>query len=336
MRESGRGSRCQVTRAPGVADQPMPHTNPGPTASAPAFRPTTIIESPRLASLFGTDVFIASETFQYTGSFKFRAAYNVVAKVPQRRIITASSGNFGQAIAYACRLLQKSCTVVMPDNSARTKVESVRDFGGLVDLIDVRALSRKQRVHDLAQQDPGAYVASAYDDPLVIEGNASLGLELAALPRSIDFVLTPVGGGGLSAGLIQGLNAGGRAKTTAVIGVEPLIANDAARSLRAGKVIANESEPQTMADGVRTLSLGLHNWTILQNGLKEIVEVSEEHIAEAVRLLFRSANLKVEPTGALPVAALLTRPEMFKGRSICCVASGGNVDDAVYQRILAG
>ena len=314
----------------------MDHTNVGPVAGASLFRPVTIIESPRLAQLFDAEVFIASETFQYTGSFKFRAAYNVASKVAQPKIITASSGNFGQGVARACQLLEKSCIIVMPDNSARSKIEAVREYGGVVDLIDLRAISRKRRVDELAQENPEAYVASAYDDPLVIEGNATLGLELAALPRSIDFVLAPVGGGGLSAGLIQGLNAGGRGKTTSVIGVEPEMANDAARSLRAGKIVVNESEPQTIADGVRTLSLGRNNWPILQRGLKEIIEVSEDRIMEAVRLLFHLANLKVEPTGALPVAALQTRPEMFKGRSICCLASGGNVDAAVYQRILAG
>lgn len=302
----------------------------------PLIRPTTIIEAPRLASLLGAEVFLASETFQSTGSFKFRAAFNLASKVPQTRIITASSGNFGQAIAYACRLLGKSCTVVMPDSSARVKVDAVREFGAAVDLIDVREISRQQRVQTLAQADPGAYVASAYDDPLVIEGNATLGAELAALERPMEFVVAPVGGGGLTAGLIQGLRTGGRREAPQVIGVEPEMANDGARSLRAGRIIANETEPQTIADGVRTVSLGVHNWEILKSGLAGIVEVTEEQIKEAVRLLFHLANLKVEPTGALPVAALLTAPEMFRGRSVCCVISGGNVDAGVFQQILSG
>jgi threonine dehydratase len=302
----------------------------------PLIRPTTMIEAPRLASRLGAEVFLASETFQFTGSFKFRAAFNVASKVPQIRIITASSGNFGQAIAYACRLLGKSCTVVMPDTSARVKVDAVREYGGSVDLIDVRQISRLERVQNLARSDPGAYVASAYDDPLVIEGNATLGAELAALERPIEFVVAPVGGGGLTAGLIQGLRGGRRTETTRVIGVEPEMANDAARSLRAGRILANETEPQTIADGVRTVSLGRHNWEILQNGLAGIVEVTEEQIKEAVRLLFNLANLKVEPTGALPVAALLSAPERFRGRSVCCVLSGGNVDAEVFQRILSG
>src|SRR5258706_6238180 len=237
----------------------MDPTGELPRPAWPVFRPTTIIEAPRLASLLGADVFLASETFQYTGSFKFRAAYNVASKISQPRIITASSGNFGQAMAYACNLLKKSCTVVMPKTSARVKIEAVREFGGRVDLIDVLAISRQQRVGDLAHADPGAYLASAYDDPLVIEGNATLGTELAALSRRMDVVVAAIGGGGLTAGLIQGLRGSGR-QGVGVIGVEPQLANDAARSFRAGRILANESEPQSIADGVRTLSLGQHNW----------------------------------------------------------------------------
>ena len=119
-----------------------------------------------------------------------------------------------------------------------------------------------------------------------------------------------------------------------MIGVEPLLANDGARSLRAGTIIANDTEPATIADGVRTLSLGQHNWAILREGLADVIEVTEEQIKEAVRLLFHLANLKVEPTGALSVAALLAAPERFRGQSVCCVASGGNVDSEVFLTLI--
>jgi threonine dehydratase len=296
-------------------------------------RPTTLIDATRLKRRLGVDIIIASETFQHTGSFKFRAALNVAAQVPQRHLITASSGNFGQALAYACQLLGKSCTVVMPATSAQVKVEAVREYGGTVELIDVNRISRGQRVVELAREHPDAYVASAYDDALVIEGNASLGTELCRLDRHFDVVLAPVGGGGLTAGLVQGIAQAG--KPIKVMGAEPLLANDAARSLRAGERIQNESEPQTIADGTRTLSLGERNWTILKTGLAGIVEVPEEAIQEAVRLLFLLANLKVEPTGALSLAALLTAPHFFQNQSVCCVASGGNVDPETYRRLLA-
>ena len=117
-----------------------------------AIRPTTIIEAPRLSKRLGAHVVIASETFQWTGSFKFRAAYNVALNVPNEHIIAASSGNFGQALAYACQLTGKRCTVVMPHDSARVKVEAVRDYGATVDLINVREISRSERVQQLASE----------------------------------------------------------------------------------------------------------------------------------------------------------------------------------------
>jgi threonine dehydratase len=297
-------------------------------------RPTTLIDASRLTSRLGLKrLVLASEAFQHTGSFKFRAAYNVASKVPQTELITASSGNFGQGLAYACRLLNKRCTVVMPSTSARTKVEGVQEHGGIVDIIDTNKISRAARVAELAKARPNAYVASAYDDPLVIEGNATLGKELARLEGEVDCIMAAVGGGGLTSGIITGLRASG--SKLPVIAVEPIIANDAARSLRAGKIIANASEPQTMADGVRTASLGQHNWKILKDGLTRIIEVPESSIGDAVRLLFNLANLKAEPTGALSISGILTEPSAFKGKSVCCVISGGNVDPEVFREILA-
>jgi threonine dehydratase len=294
-----------------------------------ATRPTTILESVRLVKHLGLNLILASETFQHTGSFKLRAAYHVASSVPNELIITASSGNFGQALAYACTLVGKSCIIVMPSTSVKVKVDAVREFGGQVDFVDTRTKSRAERVAELAKQHPQAYIASAYDDPLVIEGNSSLGRELRAL-KPLDIVVVPVGGGGLISGIIKGLEGSG----ISVIGAEPLMANDAARSLRAGRIICNDSEPQTIADGARTVSLGKHNWEIIRKSVSTIVEVPEGMIAEAVRVLFTVANLKVEPTGALSVAAVMMAPELFRGRSVCSVISGGNVDPATYARIL--
>lgn len=293
-------------------------------------RKTTLIDPVRLKSKLGLDLTIASETFQITGSFKFRAAYNVASKVPHPRIITASSGNFGQAIAYACKLLNKGCTVVMPDNSAKVKVEAVREFGATVDLVETVKKSRAERVQELAAADPQAYVASAYDDVLVIQGNASLGEELAE--QRFDAVLTPIGGGGLSAGIVTGLQ--NLQSETKVYGVEPAIANDASRSLQCGSIQAFETEPQTIADGVRTLSIGKNNWEILRTGLKTVLEVQEQSIIAALKLLFTHANLKAEPTGAVSLAGLLEHAETFKGQRVCCVVSGGNVDPDLFKQLV--
>ncbi len=296
-----------------------------------AIRPTTFIESEKLKTYLGIDLTIATETFQHTGSFKFRAAYNLALNVPNDEILTASSGNFGQALAFACQLLKKKCTVVMPETSALVKIEAVRSYGATVELVDVKKVGRSERVSQLAAAMPNAYVASAYDDLLVIEGNATLGDELAE--KNFDIVIAPIGGGGLASGIVTGLCRSGN--SAQVFGAEPLLANDAARSLKEGKIVQNEVEPQTIADGARTVSLGESNWQILQKGLAEIVEVSEEKIVEAARLYFSLANLKVEPTGALSLGAILEKREMFAEKRIACVVSGGNVDAAVYRKLLA-
>ncbi len=120
-----------------------------------------------------------------------------------------------------------------------------------------------------------------------------------------------------------------------LIGAEPLFANDASRSLKAGKIIANETEPTTIADGARTVSLGRHNWEIIQKGVDDIIEVSEENIARAARLCFSLVNLKVEPTGALSLGAILERSKFFARKRILCVVSGGNVDAEIYRQIIS-
>ncbi|HEY9720723.1 MAG TPA: pyridoxal-phosphate dependent enzyme [Oscillatoriaceae cyanobacterium] len=292
-------------------------------------RPTTLIRMPALSQALGCELTLASELGQHTGSFKFRAAYRVAAAVPNRSVLTASSGNFGQAMAYACRLLGKTCIVVMPTTSARVKIEAVCGHGAQVELVDTQLKSRAERVRELAAEHPEAYVASAYDDPLVIDGNASLGDELSAI--DFDAVIAPVGGGGLSAGILTGLRrSGSRAE---LWGAEPAIANDAAQSLRAGKIVINAQEPTTIADGARTVSLGRHNWEVLKDGLAGIVEVSEAQIAEALRALHQEAALRAEPTGALALAAVMSEPERFAGRRVCAVVSGGNVDPEVFEAL---
>ncbi|MEZ5428084.1 MAG: pyridoxal-phosphate dependent enzyme [Pyrinomonadaceae bacterium] len=299
-----------------------------------AIRPTTFIRPQKLSDHLGVDLTIASETFQYTGSFKFRAAYNTALKVEEDHLITASSGNFGQALALACRLLGKRCHVVMPDNSARVKIDSVRNYGATVELIDTKRVGREERVAQLMEEFPGAYQASAYDDPLVIEGNSSLGDEIADRSSDFDAVIVPVGGAGLISGISLGLCRNDC--RAALTGAEPLIANDAFRSLEAGKIVRNESEPQTLADGARTVSIGRHNWEIIKDGVAEIIEVAEENIRRALRLHFSLANLKVEPTGALSLGAILEQGEKFAGKKVCLVVSGGNVDQGIYVEILNG
>ena len=296
-----------------------------------AIRPTTFIESAKLRDHLGLDITIASETFQHTGSFKFRAAYNLALNVEENEILTASSGNFGQALAYACKLLGKKCTVVMPVTSAQVKIDAVRGYGATVDLVDTTKVGRNERVTQLAAEMPKAYFASAYDDKFVIEGNSTLGDELAS--RDFDVVITSVGGGGLVSGLITGFCRNG--KMTQIFGAEPQLGNDASRSLQAGKIVANETEPMTIADGARSLSLGNLNWPIIKDGIAGIIEVPDDTTAEALRLYFGLANLKCEPTGALSLGAILVDRDKFKGQKVCLIVSGGNVDPVTYAEIIA-
>lgn len=295
-----------------------------------AIRPTTFIVSSKLNDALGLDITIASETFQHTGSFKFRAAYNLASSVEQDEILTASSGNFGQALAYACKLTGKRCTVVMPETSAQVKIDAVRGFGATVDLIDTKQIGRNERVAELAALMPEAYHASAYDDEFVIAGNSTLGDELAG--KGFDAVIVPVGGGGLISGVVTGLCRSG--DTAEVFGAEPLLGNDATRSFREGRLIPNDTEPTTIADGARTISLGKLNWPIIRDGVKDMIEVSDGKIADAVRMYYGLANLKSEPTGALTLGALLEDSERFAGKRLCLVVSGGNVDPAVYKELI--
>lgn len=294
-------------------------------------RPTLLLPNQALSAQLNCDLTIASETFQHTGSFKFRAAYNLLSSISQQRVVTASSGNFGQAVAYACKLLGKTCTVVMPDTSAQVKITAVQSHGGIVDLIDVRKISRNDRVQQLLAEQPGSFYAQAYDDYRVVAGNSTLSREIFSA-SDFDVLVVPVGGGGLISGQIiarDHLHA-----RTEIIGAEPLPGNDAVRSLRSGQLISNEHEPDTIADGARTLSLGVLNWEIIHQGIADIIEVPDALTLEALRQYFLYANLKVEPTGALSLGALLTRPERFQDKRVCCIVSGGNVDPEVYARAL--
>jgi threonine dehydratase len=299
----------------------------------PEVRPTTFLASETLNAVLGTKVRIASETFQHTGSFKYRAGLAVALHSRAEHLLTASSGNYGAALALAARHAGKKCTVVMPASSARVKIEAVRRNGATVDLVETHTMSRKQRVEQLRAELHDVQVVSAYDDPFVIAGNSTLGDEIFEQEKP-DVVVVPVGGGGLSSGIVT---ARGRARAaTKVVGAEPLLANDAARSLRAGVLCHDERESTTMCDGARTPALGQRNFAILRRGLEGIVEVSEENVANAVRLLFSAINLKVEPTGALAVAAVLQDPQRFQGKRVTCIVSGGNVDAELYAKLLRG
>jgi threonine dehydratase len=201
-------------------------------------------------------------------------------------------------------------------------------------LVDVREKTIAERVRELAKEHPDAYLVDPSEDAFGIKGISSLGRELGSLKWKFDMIVAPIGGGALASGVILGLKEA-RSRSL-VIGAEPALANDAARSLKEGEIVSNEKEPRTIADEARAMCLGQSAWSILCRSLSGIVEIPEEKITDAMRLLFDLANLKVEPSGALSVAALLAEPELFHGRSVCCIVSGGNVDQGLYKTILQG
>ena len=281
-------------------------------------------------------IIVFDESQQYTGSFKYRAAWNLVCNIDAPMFIAASSGNFGQALAFACQQKKIPCKIIMPTTSAQVKIDGVRGFGAEVIFVDTEKQSRAKKVSEVAQDFSNAYIASAYDCDWIISGNASLGLDIAKHCPHLQRLIVPIGGGGLSSGIISGLCHEGR--LTEVWGAEPLLANDAARSLRAGVRLSNEGEPQTIADGARTHSTGERNWRILKEGLKGIIEVEEYWIEKACQI-YAKHSIRVEPTGALSLGALLqedfqssTNRQMV---STGVVVSGGNVDQKVYDNIMS-
>jgi len=292
---------------------------------------TQFIRRKELDQQLGVEVIFASELQQHTHSFKFRAAWNVVDNIDAKGFLAASSGNFGQALAYAAHLKGRRCIIVMPDNSAKVKIDAVRSYQAQVELIDTTKKSRAQRVAELAKEHPDFYVASAYDCEHVIQGNSSLGIEIAKQNFAADMILAPIGGGGLSSGIVVGMTRQG--DDTPVWGAEPALADDAIRSLQAGRLLRNIQEPQTIADGARTVSLGERNWQILRTGLAGILSVTESSIHQAMRL-FHTQGLRVEPTGSVTLGAIIEHRERLEGKRVVAVISGGNVDDAVLARVL--
>jgi threonine dehydratase len=219
----------------------------------------------------------------------------------------------------------------MPDSSAQVKIAAVQFYGGIVDLIDVGKISRIERVQQLIAEQPDAFYAQAYDDYRVVAGNSTLSREILSV-SDFDVIITPIGGGGLCSGQIVARDhLHSRAE---IIGAEPLPGNDAAQSLRSGQLISNKHEPETIADGARTLSLGKLNWEIIQRGITDIIEVPDFITLEALRRYFLYANLKVEPTGALSLGAMFVERARFHGKRVCCIVSGGNVDPTIYAKAL--
>jgi threonine dehydratase len=281
------------------------------------------------------------ESLQPVGAFKMRGAYNAVASLtPEERsrgVVTYSSGNHGQAVARAARLLGAPATIVMPEDASPVKVAGVRRDGAEIVFSGTTGEERHAIALQLVERD-GLVMIEPYDDRRIIAGQGTCGLEIAEDLPQVTSVLIPVSGGGLSAGIATAVKA--LVPTARVIGVEPELAADARESLARGEVVHWDGSltTRTMADGLRVEHLGWLPFLHLRRYMDEIVTVSEDQLADAMRQLAASARLVVEPSGAAGMAAHLSgavqQPPGDDHRVI--VISGGNVDPALFARILAG
>ena len=283
-------------------------------------------------------LWLKPESLQPTGAFKIRGALNAIGQLTDEQrahgVVAQSSGNHAQAVAYAAKLAGVAATIVMPDTTPRIKIERTRMHGA--EVIIVPPAERDTLPTELVAAHGYTHIPP-YDNAWIIAGQGTVGLEIAVDLPDVDVVLVPVSGGGLTSGVSVALKA--LCPDAAIVAVEPELAADAAESFRTGQRVSwpPELTYRTMADGLRTTSLGVLPWEHVRRYVDRIITVTEDEIAEAVRVLARNSRLVAEPSGAVTTAAYLFHPaELPAGRSHVAVVSGGNVDPAAYAALLAG
>jgi threonine dehydratase len=294
------------------------------------------VRTPLLPAAWDLDLFLKPESLQPVGSFKLRGATNAIARLDaeqrERGVVTHSSGNHGQALAWAARAAGAPCTVVIPEGAPQIKVDAVRSFGA--DVVLVPPSARESTALELADKH-GFTLIPPYDHRDIIAGQGTVGLEIVEDMPDVDVVLVPIGGGGLSSGVSTAVKA--LRPATVVIGVEPALAPDARESFDRAELVplTDEQRYQTIADGLRT-PLSALTLAHLRAHLDAVVNVSEDEIAEATSRLIRGTRLVVEPSGAVATAArLFHRDELPAGRTVA-VISGGNVDPSLLASYVAG
>lgn len=301
---------------------------------------TPLIESPMLNERLGGRVLLKAENLQQAGAFKFRGAWNRISRLTpdelKRGVVAYSSGNHAQAVACAAKMMGTSAIIVMPIDSPRVKVEGVIAFGGEVRLYDRYTESREDIGEEIART-RGSVLVRPFDDPFVIEGQGTVGLEIVeqaeGLGAKIDQLLCGASGGGLIAGI--NLSMGALLPDVPVIGIEPRDYNDTQLSMAAGERLTHAPAHGTICDALMTDRPGELTFPINRR-LDRIETVSDAEVAEAVRYAFRALKLVVEPGGAVSLAALLAGKVEAKGRTTAVVLSGGNVDPTLFAEIIEG
>jgi len=283
-------------------------------------------------------LWVKAESLQPIGSFKLRGAFNKVAQLSAaeraRGVITYSSGNHAQGVAFAARVPGIKAVIVMPSNAPQVKVNATRALGAEIVIVAPGTVERKIRAEALAAEF-GYVIIPPYDDLDIIAGQGSCGLEIVEDRPDVDLVLVPVGGGGLLSGVAAAVKL--TRPEARVIGVEPELASDAAESFRAGVIVSytGEQTGRTAADGLRTQSLGELNFAHVQAYVDDIVTVTEAEIRAAMRRILFTTRLVPEPSGAVAVAAaLFHRGQLPRARETVAILTGGNVEPALLRSVL--
>jgi threonine dehydratase len=293
--------------------------------------------SPRADRAGQRKLYLKLENLQPIGAFKLRGAYNKVASLSaqerRRGVISYSSGNHGQGVAYAARALGSKAVIVMPDNAPKNKIDATAALGAEIVFVGPGSEERRLRAEQLAAEH-GYAIVPPYDDEKIIAGQGTVGLEILEDLPNVETVLVPVGGGGLISGVSAAIKLTN--PTINVIGVEPELASDAQASLHAGRIVTSPAEQVslTMADGLRTQSIGAHNFEHIRAYVDDIVTVTEDEIREALRVLSANEKSLCEPSGAVASAAFLFHSEELPTTDInVAVISGGNIDPKLLQAI---
>jgi threonine dehydratase len=286
---------------------------------------TPILTSLQINQIAGCTLFFKCENFQKIGAFKARGAVNATLSLHEdlrkNGIATHSSGNHAQAIAYAASIVGIKSYIVMPENAPSIKIEAVKGYGAEIIFCKPTLESRETELKKVVEE-TSAFFIHPYNDYSVISGQATSAFEIFQTKHNLDYLLTPVGGGGLLSGTLLSRNY--FSPGTRVLAGEPSGADDAYRSLLKGEIVPSIN-PKTIADGLLT-SLGDKTFKIISENIDEVILVSDEQIIEAMKLLWERMKIIVEPSGAVPFAALLKDKERFSGKQVGIILSGGNVD----------
>jgi threonine dehydratase len=294
---------------------------------------TPVLSSEVINNKVGANLYFKCENFQKTGSFKFRGASYAVSQLgsdqKKNGVTTHSSGNHGQALAKAAQLANIKAYIVMPENAPTVKKQAVRGYGAEVIICESTQAAREKTCSGI-QEKTGATFIPPYDHENIVLGQSTAAQELIDQTQDLDYLLAPVGGGGLLSGTLMAAKY--FSPNTKVIGSEPKGADDAYRSIKTGKRLPQEN-PQTIADGLRT-SLGEINFEIIRENIDQILTVEEDTIIKALKMIHHHLKIMAEPSCAVPLAAILENKRLFEGKNVGIIISGGNVDLDVYYESL--